>query len=312
MLAVFKLDRTTQTLIEDGCPIAVADWIDIVEPTDAEREHVRELIPLRFGSDEDADEIESSARSYRDTHGTHISTLFLHRSEGRPENTNVNFVVGPDRLVTLHDRDVPALRLLRRRVRNQPSLLADPADLFVSLFEITVDHLGDTLQQVYVALDQVGQRVLEKNETDVEESLDQLARQEDLNGKVRLCLMDTRRDLLYVERNAGLDESHVRRVRNLIGDIDALLPHNTFLFEKVNFLMQAAQGFINIEQNQIIKIFSVAAVTFLPPTLIASIYGMNFHFMPELDWHFGYPLSLGLMVLSAVVPYLYFKRRGWL
>jgi magnesium transporter len=270
------------------------------------------MIPSGIGPDEDADEIESSARSYVDAHGTHVSTLFLHRSEGHPENTNVNFIIRRDRLVTVHDRDVPALRLLRRQVRKEPSLVADPLELFVSLFEMTVDDLGDTLQQVYVALDEIGRSVLEKSKTDVEEALDILARQENLNGKVRLCLMDTRRDLLYVERNANLPEGHARRLRNLIDDIDALLPHNTYLFEKVNFLMQAAQGFINIEQNRIIKIFSVAAVTFLPPTLIASIYGMNFKILPELDWWFGYPMSIGLMVLSAVVPYLYFKRRGWL
>ena len=102
------------------------------------------------------------------------------------------------------------------------------------------------------------------------------------------------------------------RLRNLIGDIDALLPHNNFLFEKVNFLLQASQGFINIEQNQIIKIFSVAAVGMMPPTLIASIYGMNFHVMPELSWTFGYPIAIGSMIVSAVLPYAYFKRRGWL
>jgi len=168
------------------------------------------------------------------------------------------------------------------------------------------------LQQVYDALGAIGRTVLEKSDADVEEALDILARQEDLNGKVRLCLMDTRRDLLYVERNANLPDAYARRLRNLIGDIDALLPHNNFLFEKVNFLMQAAQGFINIDQNRIVKIFSVAAVTFMPPTLIASIYGMNFRILPELDLWFGYPLSIGLMVLSAVVPYVYFKRRGWL
>ncbi len=121
-----------------------------------------------------------------------------------------------------------------------------------------------------------------------------LAQHEDLNGKVRLCLMDARRDLTYLLRNAVVEEdrlskTHAQRLRNLIGDIDALLPHNNFLFEKVNFLLQGAQGFINIEQNQIIKIFSVAAVALMPPTLIASIYGMNFHVMPELSWDVRLP-----------------------
>jgi magnesium transporter len=101
-------------------------------------------------------------------------------------------------------------------------------------------------------------------------------------------------------------------VRELLRDIDSLLPHNSFLFEKVNFLMDAAQGFINIEQNQIIKIFSIAAVVFLPPTLVASIYGMNFDHLPELHWLAGYPWALALMVVSAIAPYWYFKRKGWL
>ena len=95
-------------------------------------------------------------------------------------------------------------------------------------------------------------------------------------------------------------------------DVDTLMSHNTFLFDKINFLMDSTQGFINIEQNQIIKTFSIAAVVFLPPTLVASIYGMNFDFMPELQWKLGYPWALGLMVLAGMAPYVYFKRKGWL
>ncbi len=242
---------------------------------------------------------------------------FYTGSKDGPENTNVTLVVRGDRLITVHDRDVPALRLLRLTVRRDPRLLADPIGLLISLFETAIDDLGDTLQELYFGLEATGRRVFEESNTDQEASLDDLAQHEDLNGKVRLCLMDSRRDLTYLLRNA-LDENahqwkeHSNRLHNLIGDIDALLPHNNFLFEKVNFLLQGAQGFINIEQNQIIKIFSVAAVAFLPPTLIASIYGMNFHVMPELTWTWGYPIAIVMMVASALLPYAYFKRRGWL
>jgi magnesium transporter len=312
MLVAFAVEEGRARPIAEGGSLEPAVWIDLIDPTDDELARLHALVPFGFANDEDTDEIDSSARSYVDGHGAHISTLFLHRSEGRPENTNVNFILGRGRLVTVHDRDVPALRLLRQQVRRESTLIADPRELFVRLFEIAVDDLGDTLQDVYVALDKTGRTVLEDTDDDVESALDNLARQQDLNGKVQLCLMDTRRDLSYIERNADLPDGHVRRVRNLIDDIDALLPHNAFLFEKVNFLMQAAQGFIDIEQNRIIKIFSVVAVTFLPPTLIASIYGMNFHRMPELAWWFGYPMSIVLMVASAVLPYVYFKRRGWL
>jgi magnesium transporter len=133
-----------------------------------------------------------------------------------------------------------------------------------------------------------------------------------INGKVRLCLMDTQRALTYLLRRARLGSAQADEVREILRDIESLLPHNSFLFEKVNFLMDAAQGFISIEQNKIIKIFSIAAVVFLPPTMIASIYGMNFQIMPELGWEWGYPLAIGLMILSGIAPYWYFKYRGWL
>jgi len=317
MLLAHQLTSEGLEVIDDPAAIERALWVDVVDPSPEERQWVSSVIRRPFDDAPDADEIESSARSYVDEAGAHVSTLFLHRVEGRPENTNVAVVVRPDRLVTVHDRDVPALRLLRMTVRRDPRMLADPIALLIQLFETAVDDLGDTLQELYFGLEATGRRVFEEVDADMEAAVDALAQHEDLNGKVRLCLMDARRDLTYLLRNAIDEDSrmsatHSRRMRNLIGDIDALLPHNNFLFEKVNFLMQAAQGIINIEQNQIIKIFSVAAVALMPPTLIASIYGMNFHVMPELTWTFGYPIAIGVMIASAMLPYFYFKRRGWL
>jgi len=139
-----------------------------------------------------------------------------------------------------------------------------------------------------------------------------MAKLEDSNGKIRLCLMDTQRSLLFLIRQIREHPGEVDTCRDVLRDLDTLMSHTTYLFDKVNFLMDAAQGFINIEQNRIIKIFSIVAVVLLPPTLVASIYGMNFRFMPELDWLLGYPMALGLMVLAALAPYWYFKRKGWL
>jgi len=317
MLLAHRLTSEGLEIVDDPIALETALWVDVIDPTPEERQMLESVLRRPFDDTPDADEIESSARSYVDEAGAHVSTLFLHRVEGRPENTNVTVVVRPDRLLTVHDRDVPALRLLRLTVRRDPRLLADPFGLLISLFETAVDDLGDTLQELYFGLEATARRVFEESNTDLEESLDALTQHEDLNGKVRLCLMDARRDLTYLLRNALVEDArqskaHAKRVRNLIGDIDALLPHNNFLFEKVNFLLQGAQGLINIEQNQIIKIFSVAAVALMPPTLIASIYGMNFHVMPELGWTFGYPIAIGAMIVSAVLPYVYFKRRGWL
>jgi magnesium transporter len=124
--------------------------------------------------------------------------------------------------------------------------------------------------------------------------------------------MDTRRALSFMMRSKMLGAEQFEDARQILRDIDSLDSHTAFLFEKINFLMDATVGFININQNKIIKIFSVASVALLPPTLVASLYGMNFRHMPELEWSLGYPLALSLMLASALIPMWYFRRRGWL
>jgi magnesium transporter len=133
-----------------------------------------------------------------------------------------------------------------------------------------------------------------------------------LNGRIRRNMMDTRRAVSFLMRGRLLNAEQFEEARQILRDIESLDGHTAFLFDKINFLMDATVGFININQNKIIKIFSVASVAFLPPTLIASIYGMNFKVLPELDWNLGYPLSLTLMLISAVTPFWYFRKRGWL
>ena len=144
-------------------------------------------------------------------------------------------------------------------------------------------------------------------------ALTAIAREEDLNGRIRRNVMDTRRAVSFMMRSKMLNAEQFEEARQILRDIDSLDSHTAFLFDKINFLMDATVGFININQNKIIKIFSVASVALLPPTLIASIYGMNFKgYFPELEWSFGYPYALALMAASAIVPMWYFRRRGWL
>ena len=144
------------------------------------------------------------------------------------------------------------------------------------------------------------------------EVLGAIARQEDLNGRIRRNVMDTRRAVSFMMRAKMLNAEQFEEARQILRDIESLDSHTAFLFDKINFLMDATVGFININQNKIIKIFSVASVALLPPTLIASIYGMNFQFMPELGLEWGYPYALILMLASAIVPMFYFRKRGWL
>ncbi len=287
-------------------------WLDLIDPTEEELAQVSRLLRQELPDPEDVEEIEASSRFYEDEVGLHIHSLFLHEVEGRPRNTSVAFTLTDDRLITLREREIPAFRLLRMRVRHNAHLVKDPLQMVLNLFEIKVDALADTLEELHQELENVSAQVLERSDADLEIALDALARSEDTNGKVRLCLMDTQRALSFLIRRGRLEAEQLRWTRDLLHDVDSLLSHNNFVFDKINFLMSAAQGFINIEQNQIIKIFSIAAVVFLPPTLVASIYGMNFELMPELHWQWGYPLALGLMLAAGVAPYWYFKRKGWL
>ena len=195
-------------------------------------------------------------------------------------------------------------RLLRLRARRAPGLIEDAKDVLLKLFDADAEYSADTLEGIYDELEKVSKQVLAGEVTDTlaGEVLGEIARQEDLNGRIRRNVMDTRRAVSFMMRSRMLSADQFEEARQILRDIESLDNHTAFLFDKINFLMDATVGFININQNKIIKIFSVASVALLPPTLIASVYGMNFKFMPELQWSAGYPWALGLMAASALVP----------
>ena len=289
-----------------------ASWIDMVDATDEERQQVQHLFRQALPDSDDVEEIESSARFFNDEHGLHVHSLFVYQAEGRHRTATVAFVLQPGRLLTFRDSRLPDFRLMRLRVRRGWVRVQEPLDILLNILEQKTENLADTLEDIHRDLEDVSYLVLEDEEAELEDGIEKLAHLEDSNGKVRLCLMDTQRSISFIQRYVRADKDRRRTCSEIQHDLDTLMSHATFLFEKINFLMDSTQGFINIQQNQIIKIFSIAAVVFLPPTLVASIYGMNFTYMPELSWRFGYPLALGLMVVAGVSPYLYFKHKNWL
>ncbi len=289
-----------------------ATWVDVVEPDEQELSQVESFFEDTLPAD-DKEEIESSARYFSDEHGLHVHSLFLHQSDGRSRTSTVAFVVQEERLISFRDDVRMAdFRLMRMRIRRGWVKASQPMDILLSILDQKVENLADAIEDVHRDLEQVGYSVLEEENGELDQDIERLARLEDTNGKIRLCLMDTQRAISFIQRYVRSDKYRRRTCAEIQHDIDTLLSHTTFLFDKINFLMDAAQGFINIQQNQIIKIFSIAAVVFLPPTMIASIYGMNFRVMPELSFEFGYPMAIGLMILSGIAPYWYFKRKGWL
>jgi magnesium transporter len=231
-----------------------------------------------------------------------------------PRNVRVAFILFRNVLFSIHDEELPVFRLLRLRARRIPALIEDAKDVLLKLYDADAEYSADSLEGIYDALELVSQRVLKQdvNDAAAAEALSAIAKEEDLNGRIRRNVMDTRRAISFMMRSRLLNAEQFEEARQIMRDIDSLDSHTTFLFDKINFLMNATVGFININQNQIIKLFSVASVGLLPPTLIASIYGMNFEIMPELRWPYGYPFAIALMVASVVVPFLYFRRKGWL
>ncbi|MCK7596245.1 magnesium/cobalt transporter CorA [Microbulbifer sp. CAU 1566] len=287
-------------------------WIDLQDPEENERDLLEQLLRTELPESEDVEELESSARFFVDAAGIHVHSLYLTQSEGRHDTATVAFILQPQRLITVRESELADFRLLRMRARRNQVEAHNAQELLTLLFDQKVENLADALEDNYLKLGEVSHLVLEDEEADLEEAIDHLAKLEDSNGKIRLCLMDTQRSIAFLQRHLKDDPELRETCWGILRDIDTLMSHTTFLFEKINFLMDSTQGFISIEQNKIIKIFSIAAVVFLPPTMVASIYGMNFDHMPELQWLLGYPWALGLMLMAGMAPYLYFKKKGWL
>ena len=291
-------------------------WVDLDAPTADEKGWIAQHFGVSIPADAVDDDLEESARFYEEDNGElHIRSDFLIDDDEAPRNVRVAFILFKSVLFSVHGEDLPVFRLLRLRARRIPALIEDAKDVLLKLYDADAEYSADALESIYDSLEKVSARVLKQqlNDQAAGEALNAIAREEDLNGRVRRNVMDTRRAVSFMMRSRMLNAEQFEEARQILRDIDSLDSHSTFLFDKINFLMNATVGFININQNKIIKIFSVASVALLPPTLIASIYGMNMKF-PELEFlgRGGYPYVLGLMVASVAAPFLYFRGKGWL
>ena len=290
-------------------------WVDMDAPTAQEKGWISERFGVTIPDDIVDDDLEESARFYEEDNGElHIRSDFLIDDEDDPRNVRVAFVLQNKMLFSVHAEDLPVFRLLRLRARRIPALIEDAKDVLLKLYDADAEYSADALESIYDALEVVSNSVLKRSVSDeiAGEALSAIAKEEDLNGRIRRNVMDTRRAVSFMMRSRMLNAEQFEEARQILRDIDSLDNHTTFLFDKINFLMNATVGFININQNRIIKIFSVASVALLPPTLIASIYGMNFRFMPEVNWDYGYAFALALMAASMIAPFWYFRRKGWL
>ena len=323
MIRGFAADHGQLRALEDA-PAHVADviWFDLSQPTSDERAQVEAALGLEIPTREDMLEIEISSRLYYAEGAAFMTANLPARTDADDmEMSPVTFVLAGDRLVTIRYHEPRAFQTFPQRAAKISLGCTNGEAVLVTLLEAIVDRLADVLERVQRDIDALSRSIFrhpgaEVDETrDLQDLLRQIGRKGDLTSNIRDSLVTLQRltgFLGQVTTQRRSDKNIRNRVKTLARDTHSLTDHSGFLAQKITFLLDATLGVINIEQNAIIKIFSVAAVVFLPPTLIASIYGMNFTHMPELTWPFGYPFALAVMVLSAILPYWFFKRRGWL
>ena len=317
-LFVLQNGRLSQEQVEDRNELLQhvnPIWIDVVDPEEEELIWIKEAFDVLLPELDDLGDLEASARYFEADDGhMHIRTDFLLDEDETSRNVRVAFVLTKNVLFSIHDEDLPVFRLVRLRARLRPGSVSNAKDVLLDLYSTDAEYSADALEEVYENLELAGKQVLSDDITDADAAdvLETIAKEEDTNGRIRRNVMDTRRALSFLMRSKLLSDEQQEEARQILRDIDSLENHTAFLFDKINFLMDATVGFINLNQSKIIKIFSVVSVALMPPTLLASIWGMNYRFMPELQWELGYPMAIGIMVISAIIPLWYFRRKGWL
>lgn len=295
-------------------------WIDMLQPTDGEVDEVEAAIGIEMPTREEMREIEASARVYVEDGAMYLTaTLPVHVDTEKPELSEVSFILKGDRLVTLRFADPQPFKTLALRLDRHGAGLDSGQAVFFWLLDALIARLADILERAALEVDGLSSEVFKAahgERPDLVGAIAKVGRTGGLSARVRESLLSLNRICLFIGQ-AELFPPPLRkearaRAKALNRDVLSLTAHADFLNNKVTFALDATLGLINIEQTNIIKIFSVLAMVFLPPTLIASIYGMNFSMMPELGWPLGYPFALLLMVISAALPYVWFKRKGWL
>jgi len=301
-----------------------ATWIDLEEPTESEEKLVERCIEVDVPTQSEMAEIEPSSRLYEHKDALYMTVSVLFGvADGVPTTTPISFVLADDRLVTVRYATPKPVRAFIDHVRREPELARDATTVLLRLLDALIDRLADELEHLGAEIEEISARIFppEIKERRIPAAkltalLTRIGRAQTLLAKIRYSAVSTIRMLSFLKGSNRVNEPAAKDVRHhmtsLTTDVSSLSEHANFLSDNLIFLLDASLGLISVEQNAAMKLFSWAALIFLPPTLIAGIFGMNFKFMPELYWPHGYPIALALILGSAVLPILYLKRRGWI
>jgi magnesium transporter len=325
MLSVYVQNSGTleRQPIQDGCEVPeAAIWIDLITPTPQEDKLVERLLGIAVPTREEMQEIEVSSRLYVENGARYMTATLMCQSESAvPRTTAVTFILAGQRLVTVRYDDPRPFTIVTNKLARSCPARPSGESVLMDLLDAVIDRAADILERVGAEIDQVSHDIFEPDDMKSGPSrsynsiLRTIGRKGDLTSKVRESLVSIGRVVLFLANEAeGMRwaKETGAQLKSMQRDVQSLSDHATYLTSKITFLLDAMLGVVSLEQNNIIKIFSVAAVVLMPPTLVASIYGMNFKQMPELDWAVGYPLAIGVMLLAAVLPYYFFKWKKWL
>src|SRR5436305_718100 len=310
----------------DRVPVASRDqvpdsaiWFDLIQPTQIEDKLVESIVGISVPTREEMQEIEVTSRLYVENGARYMTaTLRCQSDTDTPKTTAVTFILSGHRLITVrYDEPRPFMIVGTKLARVCPAGI-NGESVLMELHDAVVDRAADILERIGIEVDRVSHDIFEPETEETrshQEILKAIGRKGDLTSKVRESLVSIGRVLLYLANEADSmrwAKEPRSQLRGMQRDVQSLSDHATYLSSKIQFLLDAMLGVVSIEQNNIIKIFSIAAVVLMPPTLVASIYGMNFKHMPQLEWEYGYPLAVVLMLIAAALPYVFFKWKNWL
>jgi magnesium transporter len=295
-------------------------WIDLLNPTDAEEKAIEKTLGFDVPTRAEMREIEASNRYYSEDGAQFMTAFVVHASDKDNITTsNITFILTGNRLVTVRYGEPKAFSLFAEKAMRNGDGFGNGPQVMIGLFETLIQRQADLIEKLQDGVESLAPQIFGQNDEPQRRRLDvmlkHIGKQGDATSRTQESATSLHRTLLYFSdavRERGEDPKIVSRIESADRDILSLAEQLRFVSARTAFLLDATLGMISTEQNQIIKLFSVMAVMLMPPTLVASVYGMNFKNMPELEWAHGYPMALGLMFVSGLIPYLYFRRKGWL
>ncbi|MBO0930412.1 magnesium/cobalt transporter CorA [Fibrella aquatilis] len=316
MIRIFQQDETSVRKIRDIDSFQDTErtlWVDLQNPTPDEIRSVEEKFDISFQTQQEQAEIESSSRFIEEDEILVANSNFMVPDRQQQYRTvPVNFLLKDDVLFTYRNADLRSFADMVKKIKSKRTVFSDGAQILISIFESRIDYDADILEGLSSAVKAINKQM------DLDAKLErqmllQINDYQELTMSIRENVVDKQRVISAMIRSDGwFTTEEQQRLRTLIKDINSLVDHTNFVFERLEFLQNTFLGLVNLEQNNIIKIFTVLSLVLLPPTLIASVYGMNFPNMPEVNWRYGYAFAIALMILSSGATYYFFKKKNWL